>query len=78
MTILKLIIISAGFLTLGILGLGIRIIFHRSHKFPETSAGHNPELRKRGITCPKSDELACWGSENNFAGCSGCFKRSSR
>jgi hypothetical protein len=52
MTILKLIIISAGFLTLGILGLGIRIIFHRSHKFPETSAGHNPEFKKAGNYLP--------------------------
>ncbi|HOC35659.1 MAG TPA: hypothetical protein PKL74_01215 [Tenuifilaceae bacterium] len=76
MAIVKLIGITVGFLMLGILGLGIRVIFHRSHNFPETSAGHNPELRKRGISCPKSDEQTCWGGENSYTGCSDCLERS--
>jgi hypothetical protein len=52
----------------------VRVIFHRSHKFPETSAGHNRELRKRGITCPRQEETKCWPNKGKSPGCSTCFE----
>ncbi|MGP1363280.1 MAG: hypothetical protein ACTTKZ_06315 [Bacteroides sp.] len=51
-------------LGISFLGLGVKIFFHHSHKFPETSAGHSPALRKCGITCPHAEE------EQN--GCTSC------
>jgi DNA-directed RNA polymerase subunit RPC12/RpoP len=31
-------------------------IFLRHKNFPEIEIGHNREMRKRGLTCPKCDE----------------------
>lgn len=42
--------------------IGVRIIFHRSHKFPETSAGHNPDMRRLGISCPKVEDARLHGT----------------
>lgn len=73
MEILKLIALAAGILFIALLGMGVKIIFHKSHKFPETSAGHNKELRKKGIGCPKHEEIKCWGKKKSNE-CSTCFE----
>lgn len=74
MALLKLIALAAGLLGIALLGMGVKILFHRSHKFPETSAGHNKELRKRGITCPRHDEIKCWGKKGASRECSTCYE----
>jgi len=43
--------------TLAVMGLGLNELFSKTRKFPETSVGHNLEMRKRGITCAKQDEI---------------------
>lgn len=73
MEILKLIAIAAGILFIALLGMGVKILFHKTHKFPETSAGHNKELRKRGVSCPKHDEIKCWGKKKNNE-CATCYE----
>ena len=73
MEILKLIALATGILFIALLGMGIKILFHKSHKFPETSAGHNKELRKRGVSCPRHDEIKCW-SKKQDKGCSTCYE----
>lgn len=57
---LKLVGVVAVLLGLCVLGLSVRILFHRSHRFPPTEVGSNSEMRRRGITCPKHDELRQW------------------
>jgi len=43
-------------LAIAFIGFAIQIIVKKSGKFPETSIGHNEEMRKRGISCVKCDE----------------------
>lgn len=73
MEIIKLIAVAAVILLIALTGMAVRILFHRSHKFPETSAGHNKELRKKGISCPKHEEIKCWGKKQN-GGCATCYE----
>jgi hypothetical protein len=54
--------------------LSVRIILHKSHRFPETSAGHNKEMRRRGITCPRHDEIKCWSEKKEDPDCKTCFE----
>lgn len=53
---------------------GVKILFHKSHKFPETSAGHNREMRKRGITCPRHEEIKCWSKKDQAPECATCYE----
>ncbi len=73
MEVLKLIGIVVVLLTVGFAGMAIKIIFHKSHKFPETSAGHNKDMRKLGIKCAKQEEMKCW-SKKGQSGCTTCFE----
>ena len=47
-----LILLAILLLALCFVGLGVRVFFHRSHQFPDTEVGHNPQMQKRGILCP--------------------------
>ncbi len=44
--------------------IGFNIIFLK-RKFPETSVGHNKNMRKLGITCVKCEELARIKTQKN-------------
>jgi len=68
---LKVIILSIFFLGLSFVALGIRILFFRNRKFPESSVGRNPELRKLGLNCATHDEIKCRRElgENYSCGC---------
>lgn len=48
------ILIVAGLLALGILGMAVQIIFKKDHKFPNTHVGGNRNMIKHGITCAQS------------------------
>ncbi len=67
-----LVVLLLTILLLGIcfLALGVKIFFHKSHQFPETSAGHSPSLRKYGITCPHAEANKSCGQTQE--GCGGC------
>lgn len=56
MLFLKLVLLSIGLISIAMLALATRILLKKKGKFPITSVGHNPEMRKRGITCAKCDE----------------------
>ena len=74
MATLKLFIIIVLLLAVVFLLMGIKVFFHRTHKFPETSAGHNKELRKRGIKCPRHEEIKQWSSKKKHEGCASCYE----
>jgi hypothetical protein len=54
---LNLLILSVILVAIAFIGLGFNIFFKKNGKFPETGVGHNPEMRKRGLTCAKTEEL---------------------
>lgn len=67
----------AAVLGLCFLGLGVKIFFSKSGKFPETEIGHNKEMRKRGIMCTRQDEILRWKKERRQKveeplSCEGC------
>lgn len=66
MALIKMIGVIALLLGFCMLGLSVRILFHRSHRFVDTEAGRSPALRRRGITCPKHEALQQWRSEQGL------------
>jgi hypothetical protein len=77
---LKILLLSIVLMALVVLLMGIRIFFNKiffnkQGKFPITAVGHNPEMKKLGISCVKHDEIKCFtnakkGIESNRTGCS--------
>lgn len=68
---LKLLLLSAIFLSIAALGFGIRIIIKSHGKFPETHVGRNKEMKKRGIKCAQATDIGCHSIEG-YPGCSTC------
>ncbi|MCK5536014.1 MAG: hypothetical protein KAI79_04260 [Bacteroidales bacterium] len=62
---IKLLLITIVLLAISLVLLGTRIllgklVFNKAGKFPITSVGHNPEMKKIGISCAKHDEIKCF------------------
>ncbi len=74
MQFLYLLLVVVTLMALVVVLMGVKIFFHKSHKFPETSAGHNREMRKRGLTCARQDEIKCWSKKNAKGSCGTCFE----
>ncbi len=55
-TLFVIIGLSICILAIGILGMAFNIVFRKT-KFPSGSVGKNPELKKKGLSCEKCDEL---------------------
>jgi hypothetical protein len=72
MAFFKLLLIVLLLLAAVFLMFAVKIIFHKSHKFPETSTGQNPEMKKRGITCATHNEKMLWSKEESNTGCGSC------
>ncbi|MBN2683184.1 MAG: hypothetical protein JXR58_11800 [Bacteroidales bacterium] len=53
---LEVFIITVVLLVIAVVFLGISMIVKKNGKFPNTSVGHNPNMRKLGITCAKCEE----------------------
>jgi hypothetical protein len=70
---LKLLILSAIFLSIAAAGFGIRMLIKANGRFPETHVSRNPEMRKRGITCAQETDTGCNPSDG-FPGCAACGK----
>ncbi|MBT6687227.1 MAG: hypothetical protein HOB05_12945 [Bacteroidetes bacterium] len=47
---------SVGLISIAMLFLATQILLKKNGKFPITSVGKNPEMRKRGLSCAKCDE----------------------
>ncbi|MFA5819699.1 MAG: hypothetical protein WC854_10540 [Bacteroidales bacterium] len=71
---LKLLILSAIFLSIAAAGFGIRMLLKSHGRFPETHISRNAEMRKRGITCAQETDVGCTPSDDN-AGCSTCSEK---
>ncbi len=58
--------------------LCFNVIFRKGKSFPDGEISHNNELRKRGITCAREEELRLWkrSANDNSAekkiSCEGC------
>ena len=55
MLILKVLLLSIVLVAFSFLAMAVQVIF--KGRFPKTQVGHNPDMRKLGITCAKCDEL---------------------
>ena len=55
--IITILILSIALVAIAVIGLGINIFFRKNGKFPETGVGHNPEMKKLGLSCAKSEEI---------------------
>ncbi|MFO7923490.1 MAG: hypothetical protein R6U58_07330 [Bacteroidales bacterium] len=66
-----LIILTSAIVLMGLIfaGMAISILFKKKGSFPVTSIGRNKEMRKRGITCVKHDEMLCQGKGNAGGSC---------
>ena len=54
---MKVFLAAILFVGLCVLGLGFNIFFRKGGHFPETDISKNKEMRRRGITCPREDEI---------------------
>ena len=73
--ILAVILVAISGLLIGFKIFFSKLLFNKEGKFPITSVGHNPEMKKIGITCVKHEEIKCFsnskkGIQNNGKGCS--------
>jgi len=66
---LHLFLIATLLVAIATAGLAVGVIVRG--KFPNRHIGHNPELKKRGITCAKNDSAYCQGRPELDA-CKGC------
>jgi len=70
---LKLIILSLVIIAFSLLAMSFRIIFSRRAKFPVIEIGKNPQMKKLGIRCPRTEEaLISKGKPSDYAGCVNC------
>jgi hypothetical protein len=60
------IIIAAIILCLCVIGLGFNIFF-RKRPFPDGELSTNPEMKKRGISCSREEDLRIWAEKNRPA-----------
>ncbi|TVR73951.1 MAG: hypothetical protein EA408_03730 [Marinilabiliales bacterium] len=50
-------------------GMSISMLIRKNGRFPVISIGRNNEMKKRGITCVKHDEMLCHGNGKNRGSC---------
>ncbi len=68
---LKLILLATIIIALSLIGLSISMLVKKGGKFPSGSVGKNKEMKARGITCVRHDELKCYREEKEKRMC-GC------
>lgn len=54
--LVKTILISCTFVAISLILLGVRVFFTKNGTFPNTHVSGNEALRKKGITCAKSQD----------------------
>jgi flagellar basal body-associated protein FliL len=65
--LLTVFIITIVLVALAFAGLGLNILFRKNGKFPQTEVGSNKNMKNRGITCTKQDELKVFRQEKKAA-----------
>jgi hypothetical protein len=68
---LKLFIISFLFLVVSLAGLGLRMLFKKNGRFPETHISQNKEMQKRGLSCAQKTDIGC-NPSGEMEGCVTC------
>ena len=70
----QLFLIVAALIAIAVAGLSIGVLI--KGKFPDTHVGHNPNMKKLGITCAKNESELCQGRTKSVhcQGCSSCPK----
>lgn len=66
--------LTLGLLAIAVLGLALTILLKKNGKFPDTHVGHNKELRKKGITCAKGENMGC-SPINGSSACESCYSK---
>jgi len=51
---MKVFLLTLVLVLIAVILMGIKVLFFKNAKFPETQIGHNKVLRKRKIYCPKT------------------------
>ncbi|MEA3505524.1 MAG: hypothetical protein U9R32_10085 [Bacteroidota bacterium] len=51
---IKLFLLTLVLVFIAVLLMGIKVLFFKNQKFPETQIGHNKVMKKRKIYCPKT------------------------
>jgi len=69
---LKLILLSIFFIAISFVIMGIRVLFSKNRKFPVTEIGKNPDMRKLGISCPRTLDALRRKGKTDFSGCVNC------
>ncbi len=70
---LKLIILSIVIVAVSLFVMSFRLIFSRRARFPVIEIGKNPQMKKIGIRCPRTEEaLISKGKPSDYAGCVNC------
>jgi len=49
-------IVSLVLLIVALLFLSVKLLLKKGSRFPQTSVGHNEEMRKRGIYCARTQD----------------------
>ena len=65
----QLFLIVFVFIAIAFVGLSIGVLI--KGKFPDTHVGHNPNMKKMGITCAKNEASLCRGRKQS-SDCKGC------
>jgi len=72
---IQTLLLVLGILSIALLAMGFNVFFRKNKKFPQSSVGHNKEMRKLGITCARSTEIKCRrdvDKKTGDVGCAGC------
>ena len=67
-----LLVLSIIIIGLSTIGLAIKMLIIDNGKFPVTSVGGNIHLKKKGISCPKHEELRYYRNLKSGTHCVGC------
>lgn len=62
-------LVVAVLIAIAFVGLAIGILI--KGRFPDTHVGHNPNMKKMGITCAKNEASLCQGRKQSV-NCEGC------
>ncbi len=66
---LYIFLITVVLVAIALVGLAVGVLI--KGKFPDTHVGHNPDMKKLGISCAKNEASLCQGRKES-GGCEGC------
>ncbi|MDX2444465.1 MAG: hypothetical protein QNK30_11765 [Bacteroidales bacterium] len=69
---ITLLVLSTILIGLSVTGLAIKMLIIDNGRFPVTSVGGNIHLKKKGISCPKHEELRHYRSIKSGSPCVSC------